>query len=240
MTDVPAIAVSIYKSRVFDGLFCQKDIKTAADLKGKNVAVSTLGATAHASVLLALQGLKLKDTDVTVVPVGNNAARIAAMKAGSVSCAPVSMDQSKAMTDLGLNLLIDLSTDKTLAYPAVGLGITVDFFKKNPNTVLVMAAAILEAQHILATDAKTSAAEWAKFAQVDAAKALTDVTAIQGQLNQSMMWDDSAFAFTQKVFAIVSPSVMLADVAKTGDHSVLKKLVDIGFYKKIGVDPNAL
>ena len=239
LTDVPSLAISVYKSRVFDGLFCQKDIKTAADLKGKQVAVSTLGATAHASVLLALKGLKMKDTDVTVVPVGNNAARIAAMKAGSVACAPVSMDQSKSMTDLGLNLLIDLSLDKTLAYPAVGVGVTAAFLKKNPNTVLVMAAAVLEAQHILATDIKTSAAEWAKFAQVDAAKATTDVTAIQSQLNQSMMWDDSAFAFTQQIFAIVSPSVMLADPAKTGDHSILKTLVDIGFYKKIGVDPNA-
>ena len=34
------------------------------------------------------------------------------MKAGSVACAPVSMDQSKSMTDLGLNLLIDLSLER--------------------------------------------------------------------------------------------------------------------------------
>ena len=57
--------------------------------------------------------------------VGNNSARIAAMKSGAVSCAPVSMDQSKSMTDLGLNLLIDLSQDKSLTYPAIGVGVTV-------------------------------------------------------------------------------------------------------------------
>ena len=101
LTDTPAEAASVYKSRVFDGLFCQKDIKTAADLKGKTIAISSLGATAHASALLAVAGLKLGDKDVTYTPVGNNSARIAAMKAGSVGCAPVSMDQSKSMTDLG-------------------------------------------------------------------------------------------------------------------------------------------
>ena len=69
---------------------------------------------------------------------------------------------------------------------------------------------------------------------MDAAKAETDVKAIQGQVNPSMMWDDSAFAFTQKVFATVSPSVMMADIKKAGDHSFLQTLVDIGFYKKIG------
>ena len=189
--------------------------------------------SAHASALLAVAGLKLGDKDVTYTPVGNNSARIAAMKAGSVGCAPVSMDQSKSMTDLGLNLLIDLSQDKTLVYPAVGLGVTAAFAKKNPNTTLVLAAAILEAQTILINDLKTTAAEWAKFAQVDAAKAETDVKAVQGQVNPTMLWEDSGFAFTQQIFSKASPSVMMADPAKAGDRSFLQKLIDIGFYKKI-------
>jgi NitT/TauT family transport system substrate-binding protein len=240
LTDTPAYAVAVYKNRVYDGLFCQSSIKTAADLKGKTIAVSSLGATAHASGLLALKGLKLTDKDVTFVPVGNNAARIAAMKAGSVGCAPVSMDQSKVMTDLGLNLLIELSKDPTLAYPGVGRGPRADFHKKYPNTVLVMAAAIIEGQNILRTDLERSAAEWAKFAQVDIAKARADVQAVQPQVSPSQMWKDEWFGFVQQVFSIVTPSIMIADVKKTGDHSVLQKLVDIGFYKKLGIDPNAM
>ena len=31
---------------------------------------------------------------------------------------------------------------------------------------------------------------------------------------------------------------MMADPKKAGDHSFLQKLVDIGFYKKLGIDPN--
>jgi NitT/TauT family transport system substrate-binding protein len=234
LTDIPALATSVYKSRVFDGLFCQKDIKTAADLKGKQVAISTLGATAHASVLLALKGLKMAENDVTVVPVGNNSARVAAMKAGSVACAPVSMDQAKSMTDLGLNLLIDLSLDKTLNYPAIGIGVTKEFHDKYPNTTLVLTAALLEAQTILINDLKTTAAEWAKFAQIDVTAATTAVQAVQGQVNPTMQWTDDAFAFSQQIFAKISPSVMLADVTKAGDHTILQKLVDIGFNKKIG------
>jgi ABC-type nitrate/sulfonate/bicarbonate transport system substrate-binding protein len=238
LTDTPAYAVAVYKNRVFDGLFCQPSIKTAADLKGKTIAVSSLGATAHASGLLALQGLKLTDKDVTFVPVGNNAARVAAMKAGSVGCAPVSMDQGQVMTDLGLNLLIDLSKDESLAYPGVGLGTRAEFHQKYPNTVLVMAAAIIEGQTILRTDLETAAREWATFAQVDIEKARTDVKAVQVQVSPSQNFKDEWFAFVQSVFAIVSPSIMIADPKKAGDHSVLQKLVDIGFYKKLGVDPN--
>lgn len=234
LTDTPGLAVSVYKRLVFDGLWCQKDIKTPADLKGKQVAISTLGTTAHASVLLALKGLKMEEKDVIVTQVGNNSARVAAMKAGAVACAPVSMDQSKAMSDLGLTLLIDLSKDKTLSYPAMGIATLRSFAEKYPNTTLILAAALLEAQTILINDLKTSAAEWAKFAQVDAAKAETDIKAIQGQINPSMMWNDEDFAFTQQTFAKISPSVMMADIKKAGDHSFLQKLVDIGFYKKIG------
>jgi NitT/TauT family transport system substrate-binding protein len=240
LTDTHAYAITVYKNRVFDGLFCQTAVKTAADLKGKTIAVSSLGATAHASGLLAVKGLKLSDKDVTFVPVGNNAARIAAMKAGSVACAPVSMDQRKAMDDLGLNLLIDLSQDKSLAYPAVGIGSRADFHKQNPNTVLVMAAASIEGQHILRTDLERTAAEWAKFAQVDLERARTDVKNVQEQVSPSQRWKDEWFAFTQSVFSIVSPSIMIADPAKAGDHSVTQKLIDIGFYKKLGIDPNDL
>jgi hypothetical protein len=32
---------------------------------------------------------------------------------------------------------------------------------------------------------------------------------------------------------------MIADPNKAADHSVLEKLEEIGFYKKLGIDPNA-
>jgi NitT/TauT family transport system substrate-binding protein len=239
LTDTPAYGVTVYKNRVFDGLFCQKDIKTAADVKGKVIAVGGLGSSAHASALLAVKGLKLSDKDVTFLSVGNNSARVAAMTSGSVACAPVSIDQKKAMDDLGLTQLIDLSQDSSLGYPAVGLGVRADFHKQNPNTVLVLAAAIIEGQHILRTDLETAAKEWATFGQVPLDKARADVQAVQPQLSPSQNWEDDWFAFTRSVVAIISPSVMMADPAKATDHSVVEKLEEIGFYKKLGIDPDA-
>jgi NitT/TauT family transport system substrate-binding protein len=238
LTDTPAYGVSVYKNRVFDGLFCQPEIKTAADLKGKVIAVGGLGSSAHASALLAVKGLKLSDKDVTFLSVGNNSARVAAMKAGSVACAPVSIDQKNEMDDLGLNQLIDLSADKSLGYPAVGIGVRADFHKQYPNTVLVMTAAAIEGQNIVRTDLETAAAKWAEFAQVPLDKARADVQAVQPQLSPSQNWQDEWFAFTQSVVAIISPSVMIADPLKASDHSVLEKLEEIGFYKKLGIDPD--
>lgn len=126
LTDSPARLLTVQKVKVIDGLFCQKDIKVVADLKGKSLAVSTFGSTAHASVLLALEGLKLSEKDVLVQQVGGQAARIAALKGGSIACAPIGMDLSKDMTALGLNLLIDLSKGDH-PYPATGITVKDDW-----------------------------------------------------------------------------------------------------------------
>ena len=144
LTDTPAKSLMELKIKVIDGLFCQAAIKTVTDLKGKSVAVSNLGGTGHASVLLALQGLKLTDKDVLIQSVGGQAVRIAAMKAGSVGCAPVGMDLANDMKALGFNLLIDLSKSD-LPYPATGLSALNSWLAKNPNTALVAVAAAVQA-----------------------------------------------------------------------------------------------
>ena len=232
LTDAPGTQITVQKVKVIDGLFCSKDVKTAADMKGKSVAVSTLGGTAHASVLLALDGLKLAERDVLVTAVGGQAVRVAALKGGSIACAPVGMDLAKELTALGFNLLIDLSKSD-LPYPATGLGALNTWLKKNPNTALVMAAANLEAQNMIWTDAQKAAGYWATYAQIDQAKALTLITGAQDQLQRNLRWSIGSFQFTQKVMAIVTPGIMTVNPAKAMDLTYLQKLEDIGFYKKI-------
>jgi ABC-type nitrate/sulfonate/bicarbonate transport system substrate-binding protein len=233
LTDAPASTFVELKTKVVDGLFCQKDIKTAADVKGKTVAVSTLGGTGHASALLALEALKLSDKDVTIQQVGGQAVRIAALKAGSVQCAPVGMDLAPDMATIGLNLLVDLSkTD--LPWPATGLSALKSFSSKNPNTTLVAVAANLEAQELIYANPKKAAEYWAQYAQLTQAKAEEQINLFLPQGNRGMSFPVATFTFAQKVMSSVTPGIMTVDVTKAMDQSYLKKLVDIGFYKKIG------
>jgi NitT/TauT family transport system substrate-binding protein len=232
LTDQPARTYSQAKIKVIDGLFCQADIKTAADMKGKTVAISTLGSTGHASALLALEGLKLTDKDVLITPTGGQSVRIAAMKGGSVACAPVGMDLVNDMKGLGFNLLIDLSiANPPLPYPATGLATTDEFASKNPNTILVAVAAVLEAQDMMWSDAEKAAQYWAQYAQIDQAKALQIIKLYQDQGQRDMRFPVESFQFAQKVMSIVSPGIMTVDVRQAMDHSYLKKLEEIGFYK---------
>ena len=233
LSDTPAKSLTMQKVKVNDGLFCQQDVKTAADVKGKLVAVSTLGSTGHASALLAIEGLKMTDKDVTMQPIGGEATRIAAMKGGSVACAPIDMILEADMKALGFNLLIDLS-EADLPYPATGLAALDTFLTKNPNTALVVVAANLEAHNMMWADPDKAAGYWAEYGQVDKAKALELVNGFTAIGNRSLRFTAGAFEFAQKVTAIVQPAIMSVDVKDAMDLSYLQKLEDIGFYKKIG------
>jgi ABC-type nitrate/sulfonate/bicarbonate transport system substrate-binding protein len=234
LTDSPARNINFQKTKVIDAIFCGDGIRTAEEAKGKVWAVSTLGGTAHASVLLALQALGLTDRDVMIQQVGGQAVRLAALKSGAIACAPVDILLKDELAALDINLIVDLSTTG-LQYPATGLAAQDGFLEKNPSTALVMAAANLEAQNMIFADPQQAAQHWGEYAQIDDAKALEQVIGAQDQISRTMMWTDEAMVFTQEVMAIVSPGIMMVDPKSATDASFLERLVDIGFYRKLGV-----
>jgi ABC-type nitrate/sulfonate/bicarbonate transport system substrate-binding protein len=234
VSDTPLKVVAMNSTTLTDGLWCTKDIKAAGDVKGKSVAVSTFGGTSHGSALLLLKGINLTDKDATITQVGNQGSRIAALKGGSVGCAVVDMSQEKAMRDAGMNLVFDLSKSK-LQWGRSGLQAKVDFIQKNPNTVLVVVAATLEAQNSIWTDPATAAAKFADFAQIKPDVARAAIDDFQKYGSRTMAFTDDAFKAPRDVLSAVNPAVKDVDVTKAMDLSFIKKLVDIGFNTKIGV-----
>ena len=137
------------------------------------------------------------------------------------------------MRDAGMNLLFDLSKSK-LQWGRSGLMAKADFIQKNPNTVLVVAAATLEAQNSIWKDTATAASKFADFAQVKPDDAKSLVTAFLDYGSRSMMFNDDALTAPRDVLGAVNPAMKSVDVTKAYDLSFLKKLQDNGFYDKIG------
>src|SRR5262249_54015774 len=159
---------------------CGSKYKTAADIKGQQIAVSTFGGTSHGSVLIMLDQLGLKSSDVTITQVGAQDARIAAVKAGSVACAPIDLSQDAAMTAAGLTKLTD-NKSSGKQWGRSGLAATADFIKNNPNTVLAAVASVLDAQNSIWTDPTTASKNFADYAQQkpdDATKLIASFTEI--------------------------------------------------------------
>jgi ABC-type nitrate/sulfonate/bicarbonate transport system substrate-binding protein len=233
ITDTPLKVVSMNSVINTDGLFCLKDIKTASDVKGKQVAISTFGGTSHGSALLALQGLGLTPKDAVITQVGNEGTRIAALKGGSVGCAVVSMEQQDTLKAAGLNLLIDIT--KTGQWGRSGLMARTDFLQKNPNTTLDVIAAVLRAQNLMFTDQKTASAKFAEFTQAKQADADLAISQFPNYGLRSMIFTAQAFQAPRDVLATVNPAVANVDVTKAFDLSFLQKLQDNGFYAKYSI-----
>ena len=89
---VPVKALSFDFVRVFHSLMARPEITSPAALKGKKVAVSSFGATTDVSARASLRALGLDpNRDVTIVALGGDTLRFAALQAGTVQAAMMSL-----------------------------------------------------------------------------------------------------------------------------------------------------
>jgi NitT/TauT family transport system substrate-binding protein len=234
VTDTPFKIVSVNAVILTDQLVCTKNVTGVDQLRGKQVAVSTFGGTSHGAVLLALKGLGLTPNDVVITQVGGQSARIAALKGGSVACAPVDAALESQMKAQGFNILIDLKEEK-LPWGRSGMAVRSDYLQQNPSTVLVVAAATLEAQNYMWTNTDDASKKFAEFTQTDEAEAKGYITDFLSWGNRPMTWTRQAFETPKEVLATVNPATKDVDVTQSYDESVLNRLKEMGFYKQLGI-----
>src|ERR1700733_5484255 len=92
--------------------FSAPGIKSAADLKGGVVGVSTFGSESDSTVTLALAKLGLTRDDVTVKEYGGGAHRLEALKSGEIKATAINEPLSSLAREQGVNVLVDLVPDQ--------------------------------------------------------------------------------------------------------------------------------
>ena len=88
--------------------FSGPGVKTAADLKGGVVGVSSFGSESDSTVTLALKRLGLSRDDVTLKEYGGGPKRLAAVKSGEIKATAVNEPFSSMAREQGFNVLFDL------------------------------------------------------------------------------------------------------------------------------------
>jgi sulfonate transport system substrate-binding protein len=234
LTDVPVVSIAVMAKILTDELVAAPDIKTADDLRGKCVAVSTFGGTAHGAVLLSLDALGLTPEDVVITEVGGQSARIAAVQTGACAAAPIDQNRHDEMAAAGLNFLVNLAEAK-LPWGRSGMNIRKDWLAEHPNTALVALAAVLEAQNMIWTDPDTAAKHYAEFIQVDEAEAKRLILEFQDVGNRSLEWEDEAFGNPHRVLATVNEALLTIDFRTAFDRSYIEKLREGGFMDELGI-----
>jgi len=89
-------------------LFAAPGVRTAADLRGGIIAVSTFGSETDTTVTLALARLGLRRDEVTLKEYGGGPQRLAALRSGEIKATAINEPIRSLAREEGLTALVDL------------------------------------------------------------------------------------------------------------------------------------
>ncbi|HUI95184.1 MAG TPA: ABC transporter substrate-binding protein [Xanthobacteraceae bacterium] len=141
--------------------FSSPGVRTAADLKGGTVGVSTFGSESDATVTLALQRLGLARADVTLKEYGGGMKRIAAVQAGEIKATAVNEPVTSIARERGLFPLVDLVAEH-IPWLFSGIVVKKDFLDAHRDTLKRFLLATVEGNDLALADASRAKAVLAR------------------------------------------------------------------------------
>jgi NitT/TauT family transport system substrate-binding protein len=116
-------------------LITKPEIKNAADLKGKRIGVTRIGAVSHSVLLMMLQRWKMTPNDVQVMQLGSSPSMLASLDKGGIEGAVVTIPSMFVAEDRGYRVLLDMA-DTDIYYLHTMVATTRQFVKTNRDKVL--------------------------------------------------------------------------------------------------------
>jgi NitT/TauT family transport system substrate-binding protein len=133
--------------------FSGANVKTAADLRGGAVGVSTFGSESDATVTLALARLGLTRADVVLKEYGGGMKRIEAVRSGEIKATAVNEPVSSIARERGLNPLVDLVTEH-IPWLFSGVVVKKDRLDANRDVLKRFMLATIEGNYVALADAR--------------------------------------------------------------------------------------
>jgi NitT/TauT family transport system substrate-binding protein len=149
-TDIKVVSVMI--NRLEPYFVVRKSVNTAADLKGKTVAISRYGSGSDIITRVALRYFKLDpDKDVRILQSGNTPVRIAALMAGHMDAAIVSSTQVRKVLASGCCRVFADLAELPLDYANYGVVVTSSLLKSQRANVRRFLEALTEGIYVFKT-----------------------------------------------------------------------------------------
>jgi len=130
-------------------MFTAPNVKTAADLKGKVIGISSVGSESDSTTTLALRRLGLTREDVSVKEIGLD--RFAAVRAGTIAATVLGEPTRSEAFAAGLNPIFDFYAKHI---PWLYSGLTVDraYLKDHRDALVRFLKATIEGNYLALTD----------------------------------------------------------------------------------------
>ena len=127
-------------------LVVKDNIRSAADLKGKKIAISRIGSSTDIAATYALRHLGLNRSDVAILQLGGEGTRTAAMMTGQIDASLEQYPRTGELVAKGYRVLVDC-LEIAVDYPNTSYVSTRAFIQKNPDVVKRFLMGISEGIH---------------------------------------------------------------------------------------------
>jgi NitT/TauT family transport system substrate-binding protein len=128
------IVVAGYINTLPYNLVAAKSITSLQQLKGKRIAISRFGSTTDTAVRLLLEKVGINPKDVTIIQMGAQPSRFAALVAGTLDATIIAPPFDLTAKKQGYNVLVNLA-DLAIPYPQQVIETTDRFIRENPQAV---------------------------------------------------------------------------------------------------------
>jgi ABC-type nitrate/sulfonate/bicarbonate transport system substrate-binding protein len=133
--------------------FVNPTVRSAADLKGGVIGVSTLGSESDATVTLALKKLGLSRNDVVLKEYGGGAQRVEAVRSGEIRATTVNEPIASIAQAQGLKPMVDLAADH-IPWLFTGLVVKQSYLTAHRDVVTRFIKATMEGNYLALSNEK--------------------------------------------------------------------------------------
>ncbi len=143
------------------------DIKSAADLRGKKIAVSRFGSASDYAAQLALEKLGADPKQNTFLQLGSNPPRLSALTSGAVDGSVFSEPfATVAVKQHGMHVLLDLA-DSGVPFPENCFVVKRSYLAQKRNVVVNALKASIEALYLMKRDKSVAREVLKKYLRID-------------------------------------------------------------------------
>jgi len=215
-------------------IMVRPDIKTPAELKGKRVGVTRIGAVSHSVLLMILKRWNMSPSDVQVLQVGSSPNMLASLDKGGLDAAVITIPSMFVAEDRGYKVLLDLA-DTDIYYLQTMVATTRSYVKTNRDKAIRFLKGYLEGIAYFKQNRKESLEVVKKKLRLDAnqernlekAFDLLNAKYYEAMPYPSMRGVETVLGFVEKD----NPKAKTADPKSFVDESMLREIDQSGFVK---------
>jgi ABC-type nitrate/sulfonate/bicarbonate transport system substrate-binding protein len=218
-------------------LVTRPEIKKAADLKGKTLAVGGFGAANHMALLVTLEKLGVNPKEVSIIQVAGGAAQLTALAKGAIFGLMFNEPQATiAVKKFGMHSLIDLMESKA-PFPQNCFIVKRGYLKSNRDKVTGFMKAVIEAIYLLKKDRPLAIRLIKKYIRVNDEEAAIGYDYYLAKHSEGILDlpDRRGLQFVIEETAKTNPKAVgqTPETLKLLEPSVLDELKKSGFVEKV-------